>query len=307
MKNPLHLGERPITPATVTTGMRGSVCNADQSTLTKRQRQSLKYRQENKEQIAEKKRLDHAANPEPARERASAWHANKIKDRPPVLCQVCGEVVDRSKMGKSSTHCSDGCIKVSADRRRQAWYERNQEDVKKRNRERARRERVENPQKVKHREQLYYRNNLSRIKVRGKLYQQTHREETNEAARRRQQENPETAAARLAARRRRVRESRNGENPDYLKWMVKVRMSPVYQCFWCRGVFSTRKTSTLNRLTFDHVVPIVLNGIDCRSNLVPCCHSCNSSKNDRNPSDWLAEKFSLDDYRLPPYDYLTIA
>jgi hypothetical protein len=36
----------------------------------------------------------------------------------------------------------------------------------------------------------------------------------------------------------------------------------------------------------DHVIPWARGGADDLSNLVPACHPCNSSKNDRTPAEW---------------------
>lgn len=43
----------------------------------------------------------------------------------------------------------------------------------------------------------------------------------------------------------------------------------------------------LDPTTVDHVVPVSKGGLSDTTNLVPCCHSCNSSKRDIILRDWL--------------------
>jgi 5-methylcytosine-specific restriction endonuclease McrA len=43
----------------------------------------------------------------------------------------------------------------------------------------------------------------------------------------------------------------------------------------------------LRALTMDHVIPLVLGGGHTASNIVPACRSCNSSKQDRLPGDFI--------------------
>jgi len=44
------------------------------------------------------------------------------------------------------------------------------------------------------------------------------------------------------------------------------------------------------RLTLDHVVPVLKGGTNFISNLVPCCQTCNSSKNARTMAEWFRGK-----------------
>lgn len=47
-------------------------------------------------------------------------------------------------------------------------------------------------------------------------------------------------------------------------------------CTYCGGVASG----------VDHVLPVSRGGTDDPKNLVPACHACNASKNDRTPNEW---------------------
>ncbi len=50
------------------------------------------------------------------------------------------------------------------------------------------------------------------------------------------------------------------------------------ECIYCFGPAQT----------MDHVIPRGRPGWDDPANLLPACYSCNSSKNDRTPDEWLA-------------------
>jgi len=51
-------------------------------------------------------------------------------------------------------------------------------------------------------------------------------------------------------------------------------------CFYCEDYFPARK------LTMDHVIPLAKGGLSVKSNLVPCCKSCNTQKKNLLPIEW---------------------
>ena len=55
------------------------------------------------------------------------------------------------------------------------------------------------------------------------------------------------------------------------------------KCFYCK------KDTPARKLTMDHVVPLARGGLSIKSNLVPCCKSCNNLKKNLLPLEW--EKF----------------
>lgn len=55
------------------------------------------------------------------------------------------------------------------------------------------------------------------------------------------------------------------------------------QCHWCHKDFAG------NKVTIDHVIPLSRGGKHRRDNLVAACQSCNSSKSDKLPNEWLQE------------------
>ena len=51
-------------------------------------------------------------------------------------------------------------------------------------------------------------------------------------------------------------------------------------CYYCKTDTPARK------LTMDHVVPLARGGRSIKSNLVPCCKSCNNLKKNLLPLEW---------------------
>ena len=52
------------------------------------------------------------------------------------------------------------------------------------------------------------------------------------------------------------------------------------KCYYCKIYTPARK------LTMDHVVPLARGGRSIKSNLVPCCKSCNNLKKNLLPLEW---------------------
>jgi len=52
------------------------------------------------------------------------------------------------------------------------------------------------------------------------------------------------------------------------------------RCHYCHGSFHPRE------LTMDHLVPISRGGRSTRSNVVPCCKTCNTRKQHLLPVEW---------------------
>lgn len=50
----------------------------------------------------------------------------------------------------------------------------------------------------------------------------------------------------------------------------------------------------LRVLTLDHVTPLTANGTNERTNLIPACKPCNSSKNNRDAVEWVYQSFGVE-------------
>ncbi len=74
------------------------------------------------------------------------------------------------------------------------------------------------------------------------------------------------------------REKRKARELRESQWWKNRRGEGV--CYYCRLRFPARE------LTMDHIVPIVRGGKSSKSNIVPCCKSCNSKKHYLLPAEW---------------------
>lgn len=61
------------------------------------------------------------------------------------------------------------------------------------------------------------------------------------------------------------------------------------ECIYC---------GSKDNLTADHVIPIAKGGHDSLDNILPCCFSCNSSKQDKNYLEWYSRSPHFDIQRL---------
>ena len=64
------------------------------------------------------------------------------------------------------------------------------------------------------------------------------------------------------------------------QWWKRKRSSG--QCHYCDELFPP------GELTMDHVVPLSRGGLTTKSNVVPCCKTCNSQKKHLLPLEWTA-------------------
>ncbi len=52
------------------------------------------------------------------------------------------------------------------------------------------------------------------------------------------------------------------------------------QCYYCKESVHPKE------LTMDHVVPLIRGGVTKKSNVVPCCKTCNAKKKYLLPVEW---------------------
>ena len=90
----------------------------------------------------------------------------------------------------------------------------------------------------------------------------------------------------LRRARGKAREFRNSQ------WWKNRRGQGV--CYYCG------RRVTPKELTMDHIVPLIRGGKSTRSNVVPCCESCNKLKADLVPSEWAAYLERLSGQRSDP-------
>tara|TARA_B100000945_G_scaffold279142_1_gene245368 strand:+ start:2806 stop:3099 length:294 start_codon:yes stop_codon:yes gene_type:complete len=75
-----------------------------------------------------------------------------------------------------------------------------------------------------------------------------------------------------------LREKQKARKLRQTQWWKNKRANN--KCFYCETDTPARK------LTMDHLVPLSRGGRSIKSNLVPCCKSCNNNKKNLLPLEW---------------------
>lgn len=92
----------------------------------------------------------------------------------------------------------------------------------------------------------------------------------------------------MARRRHQITRSRRVDLFDAAGWI----------CFWCGTILRAENdpvTYAYKRATLDHIIPLVLGGLDIDSNLVTACLPCNNRKDDMSPLEWAHVRPLTDD------------
>lgn len=106
----------------------------------------------------------------------------------------------------------------------------------------------------------YRQNNTEKLRIRNRLA--------------RQKEDPEQARARWNRRAARKAGALGSHTKE--EWSVLCQKYD-FKCLRC---------GTKEKLTRDHIIPLVLGGTDYIDNIQPLCHSCNASKGARHCTDY---------------------
>lgn len=143
-------------------------------------------------------------------------------------------------------------------------------------RERALRWNTENPKK---RKEVLRKSALK--------YREHNRKRGIEYQKRKRIEDPERFAIynRYAAKKRRARLKNAYSNLSFNS-LQKVLKSSNGICLYCG--------KPAMNINIDHVIPLSKNGKNIKSNLLPCCKSCNSSKGVKELSEWLYESHGIE-------------
>lgn len=125
--------------------------------------------------------------------------------------------------------------------------------------------------------------NRDKVNSYSRRYYANNRQKHAQAVRRWQEANRDVVLAknRAATQRRRARKAANLVVPFTVEELDQRMAYWGNQC-WIRGPLCRGDGDTV-----DHVIPIVLGGPHCLSNLRPACRSCNASKGAVSPSAYL--------------------
>jgi len=187
------------------------------------------------------------------------------------------------------------------------YYENNREDILEKNRNRY----LQNQEKEHERSRKYYWDNHEKERERGLFYLEKHREEARERGRlyyqlrkgtalhkikearkrtywkRREQEiekvkewqrkNPEKHRANKSKYRSRVINAPGSHTAEDIKLHYKTQCG---RCWWCQVELG-------NSWHVDHRIPLSRGGNNGTGNIVIACPTCNLSKNDKMPWEWI--------------------
>jgi 5-methylcytosine-specific restriction endonuclease McrA len=232
----------------------------------------------NRESILAKQRATHAANPEIKRAQKRAYNsANREKK----------SEWDRAYRIKNAES-------VKAQRR--AYYEANAESI----REKTRAYNSANPERKREMDKAYRAKNADSIRERRKQraaiireYRRAYRERNVEAICAYQREwknanqdqirayrNANLDLFRAACQKRRARKKNNGGSFTEQE-LIHMRLTQGGFCAYCQ------RQHDPDALTIDHIISIDQGGRHEAANIVLACPTCNSSKGNRTPDQWV--------------------
>jgi hypothetical protein len=139
-------------------------------------------------------------------------------------------------------------------------------------REYARRYRELNHEKVRECKRIYRKSNLDKVNAKISHWQKSNPEKVREYARRR--------SARERAGRQRALE------PVTLHQVELRRTLWRHRCAFCGVDANHPRNHGRKRLSVDHVLALITQGLDESSNIVPACFTCNSSKRATFIEEW---------------------
>ena len=72
-------------------------------------------------------------------------------------------------------------------------------------------------------------------------------------------------------------------------WRQSIKDQWEHKCAYCESK---------NDITLDHIIPQCKGGIDIKTNVIACCHSCNQSKSHTPWEQWYYNQcfFSIENY-----------
>jgi len=187
-----------------------------------------------------------------------------------MVCSKCGRWKALSAFNKRGNapdglrgDCRD-CQAIYAQRH----YETNQEEAI----EYAARYRREHPEKVRAANRHYRLAHPDKVREWKRREYANHGDAIRERSRKWKQHNPEKVAEQIH-RRRALKAGTAVEPVD----VAAIFDRDGHQCVYC---------GSTERLTLDHVVPLIRGGPHIEENLVVACRSCNCSKGTKLLSEW---------------------
>jgi hypothetical protein len=208
-----------------------------------------------KEVLLQYMRDQYAANPEPAKKRATEW-ANKNPEKKKENLKEWRKENRERLNEKHRKWEADNYEKVKA--RKEQWQDDNRDKVNASNR----RWRKENPEKFKEIRDAWVKENPDKVREGQSRYAKKH---------------PEKMQAKSAKRRARKMNVAINDLADE-QW-AEILASYDGHCCYCGR--------TDRPLTQDHIIPITSKGNHTASNVAPACDKCNPRKGASTIEEWI--------------------
>ncbi len=155
----------------------------------------------------------------------------------------------------------------------QKCYEENKELILKRQKDGYKKHRLKRINGVKE----YAKKHKSEIARANKIWREKNRNRIKKYLK----ENSHVVIRAAAKRRALKRGAKVGDQQAIKEWMIRVKKSPAFRCYYCDGIFSSLDVH------FDHVLPLARFKLHKIENLCTSCPACNLSKGVKLPSEWI--------------------
>lgn len=234
-----------------------------------------------------------------------------MSDIPLKRCSKCGTEYPETpeyfhRDAKSKTGLSYRCKKC-VKKAGAEWYAANREHVRERGRryyqanrerilerdrayyyahpgqwiERNRRYAAANPEKVKLWKAKYRETHREELRQKGRDYVRATREQREIARKKWRQNNPEQARAEIIRYRARKRQAPGTHTGEDIRAQYQAQRG---RCWWCGNLLN-------GTYHVDHLIPLSRGGSNAPENIVLACPSCNMSKNNKLPHEWIGRLF----------------
>ena len=262
-----------------------------------------KYREANKEKVAERRKQYYEANKEKELEKMKQYYeANKemLLEYHKQYCKANKEKVAEAK----KQYYENNKDKILEQRKQ--YYEDNKEMILEYQKQYC----EANKDKITERKKRYYENNKEKIAEWGKQYRQDNKDEVAERKKRYYEANkdkiaeykkqhdkqyyqtPQGQVARFNGRqRRRAKEEQQGTGITKEQWLEMMNFFD-WKCAY------SGEALTNNTRSVDHIVPLNNNGNNMVWNMVPMTRSLNSSKKAKDMLEWYKEQSFYSEARL---------
>ena len=141
---------------------------------------------------------------------------------------------------------------------------RNKPEYKEFNRIRSAKWRTENRDRHRELARMSYHGNIEANRERNRIWHKRNPEVKN-----------------YHSRKRRALKKGSAVNESGLRdWMARIKKKIFFSCYYCQEKFP------IERLHFDHVVPLIALGVHGLQNVCCSCDSCNLSKQDKPLNEW---------------------